>query len=80
MFTLSLTAGRRVEDSVTALQRLITRFTCSWTACAQAPGGGNKVIKAPVCGMRSINKGCPQNRLTFLSKGLDESSKVLFYR
>lgn len=34
------TTGRRAEDSITAY-RVITRFTCSCTACAWAWGSGN---------------------------------------
>lgn len=52
LFIIFRTAGRRAADSITALQRLITRFTCSWTACAQARGGGNQAIKTSVCGLR----------------------------
>lgn len=34
LFIIFFTTGRRAEDSIIALQRVITRFTCSCTACA----------------------------------------------
>jgi hypothetical protein len=36
LFIIFFTTGRRAKDSITALQKVITSFTCSWTACAQA--------------------------------------------
>ena len=52
LFIIFFTIGRRATDSIMALQRVITRFTCSCTASAEAQGSGNKVVRAPFCEMR----------------------------